>query len=275
MTKRKSIHVGSKWSKTQALLADRRLRAYVPDTRRFNENSLKSMLRRYSMVYIKPVSGTYGNGVMKVEQQSKAGGCTYSCHYLQNKQLFRSYPALYGSILRLKRKTPYLVQKGIHLLNHRGRPFDIRVMVQKNSRNRWEATGKIGRVAHPHKIVTNYHSGGKPTELAKLLKPYLTPSGVRKYDAVLSQLGVHAAEALGKMYPGVNMVGADIGVDSQWKPWIIELNTCPDPYIFKHLTDPSVFRKVLQYARTLGRLPNAVKTGRRRRSGGHNKRGRG
>ncbi|TJY43938.1 YheC/YheD family protein [Cohnella pontilimi] len=257
----KKNHVHSKWLKTRVLLSDARLRALVPETRRLNEGSLKSMLRRYRMVYIKPVSGTYGNGVMKVEQRSESGRPSYSCHYLEKKRLFRSFPALYASIVRYKWNSPYLVQKGIRLLTHRGRAFDIRVMVQKNSRNRWETTGIIGRVASRGKIVTNYHSGGKPIDAQTLLKPYLSTESLHRFNTTLALVGAKAAETLGKAFPGVNMVGADIGIDSHFHPWIIELNTKPDPYIFKHLKDKSVYCKVLRYAKALRRVPS---TNRRR-----------
>ncbi|RIE04883.1 YheC/YheD family protein [Cohnella faecalis] len=53
------------------------------------------------------------------------------------------------------------------------------------------------------------------------------------------------------------MVGADIGLDNHLRPWIIELNTNPDPYIFRHLADKRIARKVLSYARALRRIPPA------------------
>jgi hypothetical protein len=53
------------------------------------------------------------------------------------------------------------------------------------------------------------------------------------------------------------MVGADIGLDNHLLPWIIELNTNPDPYIFRHLPDKRIARKVLSYARALRRIPPA------------------
>lgn len=246
-------NVLSKWLKTNAILRDPMIRTFVPDTRRMNRNSLLAMLNLYSMVYIKPDAGTYGKGVMRVERQNGS----YSYQHGNRKRAFRSYDSLYQSILRHKRNRPYLVQKGIHLLKYKGRPFDIRVMVQRNPSRAWETTGMIGRVAHPKKIVTNYHSGGKPTEVRRLLEPLTSGTMVSRIENNLRYVGYMATLALARRYPGLDMVGADIGLDARLQPWIIELNTNPDPYIFRHLADKSVSRKVLRYARALKRIPQA------------------
>ncbi|REK64053.1 MAG: ATP-binding protein [Cohnella sp.] len=246
-------NVLSKWLKTKALLKDPKIRKLVPETRRMNEKTLRSMLNRYAMVYVKPIAGTYGNGVMRVE---RANG-VYTYQTGEKKRTFSSFASLYRSILRHKRKRPYLVQKGIRLLKYKGRRFDIRVMVQRNLQGTWEKTGIIGRVAHPRKIVTNYHSGGKPMEVRTLLKPLVSGNRLARIENRLSRAGYDAAKVLSRTYPGLNMIGADIGLDAHFRPWIIELNTNPDPYIFRHLKDKRIPRKVLRYARALKRIPPA------------------
>jgi len=213
------------------------------------------------MVYVKPVSGSYGNGVMRVE----TSGGKYAYQVGHTKRHFATISELYASIVRHKRKRPYLVQRGIHLLKYKGRRFDIRVMVQRNPKGRWETTGVIGRVAHPRKIVTNFHSGGKPTALRTLLSPLMSAPIRARIENRVSKVGYDAAIALHRVYPGINMVGADIGLDTSYRPWIIELNTMPDPYLFRFLKDKSISRKVLRYARALGRIPPATNKKRRRR----------
>lgn len=97
----------------------------------------------------------------------------------------------------------------------------------------WETTGLIGRVAQKGKIVTNYHSGGKLTEMLKILR----------------KLGEDTGRFYHKKYPSFRQIGVDVGLDIHMTPWIIEVNTNPDPYIFKHLSDKSMYRKVLAYRR--------------------------
>lgn len=254
-------HLTNKWLKTKAILRDAKVRGRVPETRLLSLSTLRAMLSRYGMVYVKPVSGTYGRGVMRVEAHPNA----YTYQIEQTKRSFATIEGLYQSLLRHKHKRRYLVQRGIRLLKYKGRRFDIRVMVQRNPRGSWETTGIIGRVAHPKKIVTNFHSGGKPTALQTLLAP-LAPSPVRaRIERRLASIGYDAAQALRRVYPSVNMVGADIGLDTAFRPWIIELNTSPDPYLFRFLKDKRIHRKVLRYARALGRIPPAASRRRRAR----------
>jgi hypothetical protein len=147
-----------------------------------------------------------------------------------------------------------LVQRGIRLLTDRGRPFDVRVMVQKTPEAGWRATGIIARVARPSRIVTNYHNGGTPTDVRALLRRSVSPPETAAIIRRMKSISRRAAIALYRGYPGVNMVGADIGLDRSLRPWIIELNTSPDPYLFRFLKDKRTHRNVLRLARALGRI---------------------
>ena len=89
---------------------------------------------------------------------------------------FRTFLGLFAALNKAKLNRSYLVQQGIHLLTHQKRIFDTRIMVQKSPKKTWEATGYIGRVAHPNKIVTNFHNSGKPLPLELLLDSYLNGS---------------------------------------------------------------------------------------------------
>jgi D-alanine-D-alanine ligase-like ATP-grasp enzyme len=65
----------------------------------------------------------------------------------------------------------------------------------------------------------------------------------------LRGLGVAVAAQLERKFPGIKEIGVDIAVDQQYKPWILEVNTKPDPYIFQKLQNKAVFRKIIRYVR--------------------------
>lgn len=246
-------HVSSKWTKTRQMVKNRHLRPYIPVTKRMNKSTVRSMLQRYGMIYVKPVVGTFGNGVMRVEKRS-SGPRPYSFQLGVRRRSFISFDAMYRALSGAKRSRRYLAQKGIRLLKHRGLRFDLRVMVQQSPRHRWETTGLIARVAHPGKIVTNYHSGGKPMSIDRVLDPIMARSGKAALVRKLRRMGVLAARQLHKRYGGLKEIGLDVGLDRKLKPWIIEANTCPDPFIFRKLKDKRVFRKVYRYAAAYGRF---------------------
>jgi glutathione synthase/RimK-type ligase-like ATP-grasp enzyme len=248
---RRFIH--SKWAKTKAIKNSSRVNEDVPPTCFMNMESLKQMLDQYKMVYIKPNIGTYGNGVMRVELNEGAEK-PYSYQSGVRIKRFERLRTMFHAISRDTGKRKYLVQKGIHLLKYKGNQFDLRVMVQQTPKRDWESTGVIGRVANPKKIVTNFHNGGTLKPVEALLLSYLPKEEKTRYIARLKKLGVHVAKALHKSYKGIKAIGVDVALDADLKPWILEVNTNPDPYIFRHLKDKKIFHKIQRYAKANNRV---------------------
>lgn len=242
--------VHSKWKKTQALIAHPAIREHIPDTQIMKREKLQAMLSEYGMLYVKPDVGSFGNGVIRVERTD--GGYKYQAGTTIKE--FATYDACYDDLVRATRNRTYLAQKGIHLLKYKGRRFDIRVMVQKSPGKHWEATAMVGRVAHPKKIVTNYHNGGMLKTVPVLLSSYLELARREQFMGELRQLGVSVAKQLEGKFPGIKELGLDIAVDKNFKSWILEVNTCPDPYIFRIIPDKKVFAKVIRYAKAYGRI---------------------
>lgn len=235
------------------MLKSEYLRQYMPSTKLFSRSAVQSMLEEFGMVYVKPISGTFGKGVIRVERTT-VPALGYRYQLGTTIHFYSTFEQLYQQLVRQKKKRKYIVQKGIHLLKHQKRRFDIRVMVQKNLRNEWEATGIIGRLAHPAKIVTNYHSGGTPMALERLMTDHATPAELAAFKNRLRKLSVTIANQLQSAYPNLKEIGVDIAIDPRLHPWILEVNTLPDAFIFRKLPDQSVFQKVYRYAVAYGRF---------------------
>lgn len=245
--------VHSKWSKTAALLASEQLRPYIPETSPFKRETVRIMLEQYGMIYVKPDRGTFGNGVIRVEKVASSP-LPYRFQLDKKIRQFATFDAMYTRLLSVQRTRPYLAQKGIQLLQYHNRRFDFRVMVQHNLRNEWETTGIIGRLGLPSKIVTNYHSGATPLPFSTLMSPHMSEQRQTEYSAYLSNLGVETAKQLQLMYPGIREIGIDFAIDTNLHPWILEVNTLPDPFLFRKLGDRKVFNRIYQYAVGYGRF---------------------
>ncbi|KIL36329.1 endospore coat-associated protein [Cohnella kolymensis] len=246
--------VRSKLAKTKPLVGDPVLHEFVPDTRAFNRGNVQQMLDKYEMIYVKPVRGTFGKGVIRVKKKGRASR-PYRFQSGLRKYRFGSFDYMYRKLLALKQRKAYLTQQGIHLLKHGGRRFDLRIMVQKNPRSFWETTGIIGRLAHPGKVVTNYHSGGTPLPIDKLLSNHMSSEEILDFQKQLQTLGVNVAKVLEKRFPRLKEIGVDAAIDQNKKLWILEVNTLPDPFLFRKLRNPDIFRRMYAYAVSYGRFP--------------------
>ncbi|WP_427180937.1 YheC/YheD family protein [Paenibacillus sp. TC-CSREp1] len=236
----------SKWLKTKLIINNESIKPFIPDTQKYNKTNLKSMISKYGMVYVKPERGTFGMGVIKAEMQDHQH---FVYQHDQKRLTFNSFESFYTSLTRLVNKRSYLIQRGIHLLKHNKRRFDIRVMIQLSPTKQWEATGIIGRLGHPKKIVTNYHSGGTPMDVHKLLNSHASTKRRNELIQEMNELSLRIARHMKKKYSYLNQIGVDIGLDHSLKPWIIEVNVKPDPFIFNQLKDKTMYRKVIRYHR--------------------------
>lgn len=250
-------HVGSKWAKTQVLLRNGKLRRYVPHTRILNKATLRSMINRYGMVYVKPNRGTSGIGVAKVERLEQSGN--YRIRWDTSCLEISSLKRLHRHIRSLSPRRTYLIQKGIRVLRHGDRPFDLRVMVQLSSRRRWRTTGMIGRIAAPDKVVTNRSGGGDIMKVKPLLRPHISVSKRRRLIRELDRIGRRVAGHMKKTYPGIKELGLDVAIDGKLKPWILEVNTTPVVKLFYQLKDKRMISRIIRYGKAYGRTFNNLR----------------
>ncbi|EGG36492.1 YheC/YheD family protein [Paenibacillus sp. HGF5] len=253
--------VASKWAKTKILLKNKGLASYVPATRLYSLETLEDMLNTHTLVYIKPDRGTYGIGVMSVEQlhsqtadTDETKDASYMLRYDHKTEVFTSLESLHKTLSALFQGKDYLVQQGIHLLRHKDRPFDLRVLTQKSPSGQWVSTGIIGRVAAKNKIITNHHSGGVVHHYKPLMLEHMTAEEAGNIRRELNTLGVNVASQLQKTYPNLKEIGLDVAIDNRWNIWILEVNTKPALFPFKKFfKDPSIYKQVEKYANAYGR----------------------
>lgn len=220
----------------------------LPDTRLATKANISQMFKQNSSLYLKPDEGTGGHGIYKITKHRNG-------YVLRGGTASRSYPsidALYNALQKPLKANKYVVQKGIELLKHNNRPFDIRVMVQRNKRKELVATGIVGRLAKPKKIVTNFHSGGTPLPIETLLQSHLRGEARARYVKRMEALGKKASAVLRESYRSKKAFGVDIAIDTKLKPWILEINTKPDMTIFNTLKNKTMYRRILRYSRIKG-----------------------
>jgi glutathione synthase/RimK-type ligase-like ATP-grasp enzyme len=244
--------IADKWRKTVLMRKEQVLRQHMPPTRVATKKFLHNMLLQYGMVYVKPVRGSQGRGVMRMEKR-KGRRRRYVYQLGERKRTFTTYEQAYKSISKVMKRERYVVQKGIRLLKHNGRPFDIRLMIQRAPRGGWETTGTFTRVAHPRKIVTNGSQGGSIYATERVLRQYANPAKRKEVYRKMDDLAHRTVKLLRGAAPGINELGMDYAIDSKLKPWILEVNTIPDASPFTLLKDQSLIRRIVRYGKAYGK----------------------
>lgn len=232
-----------KWLLWKWFYNDRTFRQYLPHTVKFGKAALSQMLSQHHSVYVKPVAGARGKNIVRVSKESD--------HYLvhvENRMpmTLRSESEVAKWLMRHAAGRMYIVQQDVKLAKIAGRPFDIRVMMQKDAHGKWLCTGLCAKVAGPHSAVTNVaRSRGRVVTVEQALKEGLgwSQSAIHSMEDRLRELG-HATCRRLEQYQPYAEIGVDVGIDNQGKIWLLEQNTGPSHALFRHLSDQSAYRLI-------------------------------
>lgn len=221
-----STHTGrkiaSKTVKQAVLLSHPRIASHIPPTRSFSYEHLQQMLNQHSMVYVKPVVGSGGSGVIQVKKIANG----YAFHIRSNIYRFASFDAMFNSLKKVMKKRPHMIQKGIDLLKINGCAVDYRVKYVKEY-GRWSYRAIVGRKARHGLAVTNLTQGGSLLKGGAAIAATMGSGAVARKKAEMRKLTELCTSVLVSAYPGLTHLGYDYGIDKSGKIWLFEVNTNP------------------------------------------------
>ncbi|MBO8171896.1 MAG: YheC/YheD family protein [Bacillaceae bacterium] len=210
---------------------------HVPETYRSpRRETVEKMLRRHGFVYLKPIGGSLGLGIVKVTLHPRHG---YLCRYHQSgRNVLRRFTSL-STLLRHvfkngKKLNSYLVQQGIPLMRVNGRPVDFRVHLYKNRQNNWVVTAIAAKVAGNGSVTTHVRTGGTVLSYKEVLRhAFGSKADIVEQD--IKQVAIKLAESIeSAVSHNLGELGFDIGVDTNGQIWMFEANSKPGRSIFKH-----------------------------------------
>ena len=214
--------VRSKMKKTEALLEHPIIAQHVPETVWFDSLNLMEMLARHRVVYLKPNTGFQGNKVIRVKKVNESD-CVLSYN---NASKNIPLPGLSPELETIMAKRKYIIQQGIDLATYKDCPFDIRMVMQKPYTT-WELTLTSVKVApREDAVVTNVARGAQEYQLNDILQIYDQRRDPLVALRELVDLAHQIANILGARFP-FRIIGLDMAIDKQGRPWFIEANTKP------------------------------------------------
>jgi len=173
----------------------------------------------------------------------------------QEKRVTRVKRAQAQSVIaRHTHGLPFMLQRGVKLIEIKGKPADYRLLLLRPGR-KWLVMGVMGKVAAGNLIVTNYRHGGKAVQLGQSLKQAgWGAADITRIRNSISSLGLRAASVFNRRYPHCRRLGIDIGIDVDKKLWIIEVNTNPTFDLFRKHEDKTLHRKIAHHMRAIEKV---------------------
>lgn len=214
----------SKWEKWKCINRASHTADYQPKTAIYSLDQLKKFIADYSIIYVKPDGRSLGKNVIRVSRD----GNRYTAQRGKITKTYNELKQFDQWLSSIRGKERYLVQQGIAFAQIDGRPVDLRSIILKNEKGKWEVTGMVAKKAAKGLAITNVARGG---ELLKI-EDYLDKMGMSKEEqehffSRFYKLSQQVGEQFGKHYSNY-MYGLDIGMDHKGKLWLIEANTYPN-----------------------------------------------
>ncbi len=166
-----------------------------------------------------------------------------------------SLSRLWGRIRREAGASPYIIQQGIELATYQKKPFDLRILVQKNTHGSWSTTGVGARLAGKGSITTHVPRGGSVEDPFKLLSALFGPENskdmLNKIKSTAIQIARQIERGSGLSHGEMSM---DLGVDTFGILWFFEANSKPMKFDEPEIRQKSL-RRIFQYSSYLaGRM---------------------
>lgn len=226
------------------------LRKHLPESTRYTRKQLELAMSKHTSLFIKPTNSSVGNGIMKASKQVSGA---WKLHGVFRKPKLVSRKQAILLINNKVRNQTYMIQKAIPLATYKGRPYDIRVSVQRGESGQWQITGIVGKVAARGRHVTNVAKGGQVKRCEELFQS----SGFHASQLTqeLHQASLAIARHLGTCLPHMADLGLDVGVDESGGIKLIEVNGRDQRYSFRkakmNATFYQTYETPLKYAKFL------------------------
>ncbi|MBA4495251.1 YheC/YheD family protein [Paenactinomyces guangxiensis] len=243
------------------------IKPFLPPTTRYQTpQDLIRLLKRHGSLLIKPNGGSHGRGVAAItlhprghyEVRGRSRANEPFQHSVQNEEKLQMWAQ------QFIQDTRYIIQPFLSLFTPDRRPFDLRILVQKNERKEWETTGTAVRIGKAGTVTSNLHGGGQATSLRPFLDQHYpakqVPPILEKIEKVSSAVPPFIEVHHGPLLE----LGLDVGIDLQGRVWLLEVNSKPGRTIFLKTGEMKIRQRAVQlpmfYAHSLlkGHLGGSV-----------------
>jgi len=227
------------------------LREHLPRWDIFHPETVAFLLEKYPEAYIKPDRLSRGKGVTKVTHTPDGYLVEQRRRSVNYKQLCVTADEVLNRIAYYLKDYPMVIQETIPLQQYKGRPFDFRLLLQKDGSGQWKQTGIAARICGEGSIISGPRSGGEVSTYEEVMKNL--PGEQRDKIALsLLNLAKEIAQTIEEQIGLYAELGFDLGVDIHGYIWVIEVNGKPLKVSIERLHNKTIthlaYERPIEYA---------------------------
>ncbi|WP_433943876.1 YheC/YheD family protein [Paenibacillus sp. SN-8-1] len=252
--------LSGKWNVYQSLKRRKIFLPYLPKTAKYKDSrQLARWLHQHdNEVFLKPHSGTHGKMTLHIRLVNEDQHLMLTGRDRNNalfQKHFHEWETGAAWVDRFIGERAFIIQPYLQLTDSDGRPFDVRVLMQKNESGRWSLTGMAVRLGEKDSVTSNLHGGGTAVEAGRFLTLEFGESAAEMIFGTIRRLSAEIPEYLESCFGRLAELGIDFGIDRKGRVWIIEVNSKPGRSAFFQIGDQMSARKSVEnpvmYARYL------------------------
>ncbi|WP_147535605.1 putative amidoligase domain-containing protein [Bacillus marasmi] len=218
-----SILTRNKWE-THKLLYEKHEKI-LPDACLLQDTGdLIEKLNEYGEIYLKPVGGSLGKGILRVIRRPTGifllNIKEKKTYHLQTNEQLLSFVA------PLMKEQTYLIQEGIRRKQYRGKNLEIRVYMQKNGQHKWFRTGMVTRLTAEDVMTEDTEINLRLSKVLKLL--YEDPSERRSITQKLGNIARSIVTTIENNVGTFGEMAVDLCIDQYNSIKLLEVNSKPD-----------------------------------------------
>ncbi|MEH7238371.1 YheC/YheD family endospore coat-associated protein [Bacillus sp. JJ1562] len=246
----------NKWEIYNTLLQDQELSPYIPSTEKALSSSaiLRTLMKEHKII-LKPEKGSMGKGIIGLFLYRNYVEVIYKDDKLLKKKQFTTRGDLKKWIDSVITSQPYLLQTYLRLHDEENRPFDIRILLQKNGEGKWIEQGRGIRQGLPDHLISNLGGGGEThsfeswTENMSFHQKQLLSDNIH---TIINRL----PDVLEEQFEPLFEIGVDLGLTNDGAIWILDTNSKPGRKVILETSpekEDALYTTLLQYCLHLHR----------------------
>ncbi|MDP4182171.1 MAG: YheC/YheD family protein, partial [Bacillota bacterium] len=237
--------------------SNERTKDYIPQTSKLKSfRDVERMLRRFDTIFLKPVNGTLGNGLLKIQKRGDV--YTAQTKYEEKPMEFNDLTAAKEYIMDFVEGYSFIVQQDVNLIKYEDGYVDFRVILQKDYTKNWVCAGIVSCIGAKNGIHSNYIDEGLYLSFEEIMKRTFSLSNPKIFEKRMEIVNVckNIGAALDETGENYGDLGIDVGFDKQMKPWVFEANKAQFFYVPLMIGDFNAYYSArtnpIRYAAALG-----------------------